>query len=185
MNDRGAGDDLRRVAVPAILSRRVSRRSLIQATGAAGISTLLGACTASHPAGVRGTPVTFLPRHGDPALVAAALADEKRLLSYCRSVIARHPALAGLVAEVQARQHEHVDALQSTLRGIEPPTFQRRTSVPARARPATAKLGKLAAAAHRDRLADCLAAESGLLARLFASASASHAVTVDLLEADS
>jgi hypothetical protein len=171
--------------VPAVLSRRVSRRGLIQATGAVGLSTLLGACTDSPRTGAPDTPATSLPRHGDAALVAAALADEKRLLSYCRSVIARHPPLAGLVVEVQERQHAHVDALQSTLRGIEPPAFQRRSPVPAGARSATAKLVKLAAAARRDRLADCLAAESGLLARLFASASASHAVTVDLLEAGS
>lgn len=140
------------------------------------------ACTsAADRTSRRRTPVTVLPQHGDAALALAALADEEALLEYCSAVVASHPALTGLVTPVQQRQRQHIDTLRLSLRNVDVPPSRHAVSVPARARSAQAKLSRLAASARHQRFEDCLAAQSGRLARLLASASASHAVTVDLL----
>jgi hypothetical protein len=66
------------------------------------------------------------------------------------------------------------DAMTDPTVSVRPPL-----DVPRRDKATLRKLTALLAAAEESRLADCLAAESGLLARLLASVSASHAVAVE------
>lgn len=140
------------------------------------------ACTSTARRSGRRTPGTAAPPAGDVGLLTRALAEEAELLAFTTAAASRHPALAALLAPVTRVQREHVAAMQRALqhrsgqRALHPP------SVPAG--PAVqAQLVTLVRRAERHRLADCLAVESGRLARLLASASASHAVTLDKLRA--
>lgn len=162
----------------------LTRRRVISAAGAAGLAVVLGACTASIERTVRRrTPTPPLPRSGDENLLLAAIADEEDLLGYCVAVLSQHRGLATVAAPVRQRQRQHVDTFRSALRRLDPPPTRREVLVPARARTAEDKLRRLIAAAQRSRFEDCLKADSGPLARLLASTSASHAVTVDVLKA--
>lgn len=173
----------RRVGTVAWMQRMMTRRQLMTA-GALTTAAMLAACTNSTDStSKRQVPTTSVPQHGDVGRLVAAIADEEGLLGYCTALISRHQQLATVAAPIRQRQRQHVDALRSALRHLDPPTAHRRVVAPARATVAEAKLTELAAATQRRRFEDCLAAESGLLARLFASTSASHAVTAHLLRA--
>lgn len=162
----------------------LTRRRIMSLMGAAVLAGTLGACTpATERTGRRRTPTPPVPQHGDAALVIAAIADEEVLLAYCTALIDRHRDLTAVVRPVRQRQRQHVDVLRSTLRRFDPPTARRRVVVPSRSRSAEAKLTRLVDAAKRRRFDDCLAAESGPLARMLATTAAAHAVTADLLQA--
>lgn len=117
----------------------------------------------------------------DVTLLARSLTDEERLLAYCTATAARHPALAADLAPVRRVQHTHVAVMRRAL----PRPYGQRTAahvrVPRRSAAARAELLSLLKRAERRRLVDCLRAQSGPLARMFASASASHAATRELL----
>ena len=80
-------------------------------------------------------------------------------------------------------QRAHVRVLSDSL--TEAPTIRRGRppKVPSDTSAALKLLRDQVAAAEQDRAADCLDATSGLLARLLASTSASHATTVETLPA--
>ena len=163
-----------------------SRRSVLQVAGL-GIAAALTGCTLSDGStSARRTTTPPAPTGGQPVdadvvLLTRAIADEEVLLDYCRDLVGAHPTLVELVRPVQARQRDHVGALRAALTRADPRPAQRPPGrVPGKARVAVTTLTQLASGAEQERFADCLAAESGLLARLLASISASHAVTVEL-----
>ncbi len=161
----------------------MTRRRLISAAGAGGLAVLLGACTASTERRVRPTPPTAVLHSDDEALLRAATADEEDLLGYCAAVLSEHRGLATVAGPMRQRQRQHVDTFRSALRRQDFANSPLKAHGPARASSALAELLRLAAAAQHHRFSDCLDAESGRLARLLASTSASHAVTVDVLRA--
>ncbi len=162
--------------------RLLTRRRLMSLASAAGVVAGLSGCMPSRErTGRRRTPTPTDAVRGDVGLLVTAITGEELLLAYCAAVIDRHPELAAVVRPVHQRQREHVDVLRSALRRLDPPPAPRRFVVPAGRRSAQARLVRRIDAARRDRFDDCLAAESGPLARLLASAAASHAVTADLL----
>jgi len=113
-------------------------------------------------------------------LLAGAVADERAVLDYCRQAARRHRGAAQTFGVVRDIQHAHVRRLLAALsEPVRPPRPRRPPAVPAGAAAAVRRLAELLAAAEEARLADCLAAESGLLARLMASVSASHAVNLE------
>lgn len=178
------GDSGRPVTPRPLMSRRTLLKS-ISAAGVGGLALSSSACTPStgNHRVRRQTPATSSSLRGDAALVSAALAGEQRLLEYCTALLARHPQLGELVTPVLRRQRRHVETLQSSLRGTDPHASPSRLAVPGSEGPAIAKLSQLAGDARAHRFEDCLAASSGRLARLLASTSAAHAVTVEILEA--
>lgn len=161
----------------------LTRRRLISAAGAGGLAVVLGACTTAPERRVRPTPPTEVLHSDDEALLRVALADEEELLAYCAAVLPKHRGLATLVRPVRQRQRQHVDTFRSALRRRRLADSPPDVHAPDRASSALAEVLRLAAAAQRHRFSDCLEAESGRLARLLASTSASHAVTVDVLRA--
>lgn len=166
----------------------LSRRSVLRGAGviglaeAAGLWGALSGCTPTPARTVRRrTPGAAAPATGDAALLVAAIADEERLLDHCDSVLAQHRALGVAVAPVRQVQSRHVAVMRLALVRLDPPRSTTVDRVPRGAGPALADLRDHVAEVKRDRLLNCLAAESGLVARLFASASAAHAVSVDTL----
>jgi hypothetical protein len=116
----------------------------------------------------------------DVLLLADAIADERAVLDYCREAARRHPGAARTFGVVRDIQQAHVRRLRAALsEPVRPRRPRRPPVVPAGAAAAVRRLAGLLAAAEEARLAGCLAAESGLLARLMASVSASHAVNLE------
>jgi hypothetical protein len=166
----------------------VSRRALLTGATVTGVAFVSSACSTGTPAepvaADSTTPATApgttsesgsatLP-DPDVGLVEAAIADERAILVYCTRDPLRHPpAVLRLIA---AQQRQHVRALRAALTD---PGRDTVATVPPRPPSVTAMrttARSLLLGAQRQRRADALAAESGLLARLFASLSASHAV---------
>jgi hypothetical protein len=116
-------------------------------------------------------------------LVTAAIADEKAVRSYCSEVRRRHRSLRAPLRPLEERQEQIVAALTDAVSNLPPVRAPRTGRVATRPEVAVRDLTRLVSAAQEDRLDDCLAATSGLLARLFASTSASHAVSVEQLRA--
>jgi hypothetical protein len=119
----------------------------------------------------------------DVVLLTQAIRDEAALLAVCLRISRVRHDLLGLVRPITAGQRAHVHHLSASLSNqpdLRPP---RRIRVPSSRRGALLLLRRQVSAAEQARLADCLHATSGLLARLLASVSASHAVTLEgLLE---
>lgn len=117
----------------------------------------------------------------DAALVLAAVADEEGLLSFCRAVARRHRSLAREAGAVSDRVRAHVRRLRAVVPDADYARPRRSPRAPRDPAAARAALAERCAAVGDARLDDCLAAESGLLARLLASTAASHAVTAETL----
>lgn len=169
-------------------SRRVLLRSTASAgaVGAVGLAAGLTGCasTAEHPHAFRpGTRDTTARASVDVALLSRALVDEQRLLAYCNAAERRHPSLKVGLAPVRRVQGEHVAVLRRALPGRAGADSGAHgvPQLPTGAAAVSARLVKMLERAERERLTDCLAARSGPLARLLASVSASHAVTLDQL----
>ncbi len=169
----------------------MSRRDVVRGgalLAALGAAPVLGSCAredASAPgSGGRdsaGGAAAAASEETDVDLLTAAIQDESRLLALAAATLRRHRPLARQVQPVVTQQRAHVKVLSDSL--TERPTIQRGRppKVPTAAPAALAQLRNQVAAAEQDRAADCLAATSGLLARLLASTSASHATTVETL----
>jgi hypothetical protein len=160
----------------------ISRRSVMQAAGLSAAS-LAAACTGSDetdPKATRSTsPATQPTQDPDVVLLISAIADEESLRNYCEAAAAHHRQLKQIVTPVLKVQREHVRRLRATLTNDQPRRSGSVAPVPAKPRQAVTTLRQLVSSAEEARLSDCLDAESGLLARLFASASAAHALTVE------
>ncbi|MBA3233264.1 MAG: hypothetical protein H0T17_04870 [Propionibacteriales bacterium] len=122
----------------------------------------------------------------DVGRVVAAIASEERLLTFSDTVARQHPQTRAETGPLQQRQQTHVRSLRDTLSAEVPestltnPTLSIPT-VPAQAAAALGELRSVLEQARADRYDDCLASNSGLLAQQFASLSASHACTIELL----
>ncbi|MGH3472288.1 MAG: hypothetical protein ACRDPG_09635 [Nocardioidaceae bacterium] len=168
--------------------RSWTRRAFLGRAGAAatlGYAVLTG-CTISESAPTPPTrpaaATSPTVSDADVALLAAAIRDEQRLLLLCEEVEQGSPHLYQMVSPLIRVQRVHVRALRQAMR---PPPRQIGSSssplpVP-RSGSAAATLARRFSDAQADRLTDCLAADSGLLARLLASVAASHAADAQTL----
>ena len=156
---------------------------------AGAVAAPLAACTgadqpdsAASGSTTTAAPTTAAPE-GDAALAADALGDEQALLDYCRKVSRKAPReQRTALRAVQDRQEEIVAAVTAAM--TDPEGSRRRAIVvPRRWEAMLRELTVVLADAEESRLSDCLAAESGPLARLLASVSASHAVAVEQVRA--
>jgi len=118
---------------------------------------------------------------GDVALVVDAIASEEALGNFGARAAKTHPQLATLLQPVRARGEAHAELLRAALVNVEPPQVRLTTRVPRAEQATRTKLVALISNAEQRRLADCLASESGALARVFASMSASHAAAGTLM----
>ncbi len=119
----------------------------------------------------------------DVAVLTSALSAEAALLRLCEATGRRHPELDPVVTRIITTQRAHVRRMTESL--ATPPTNppSPAAKVPRTRTSAVRMLTTAFAAAEQDRLSDCLTSTSGLLARLLASVSASHAVTVEAVRA--
>ncbi len=175
-----------------VLVRPISRRAALQAallaagTAALGATTACGTETATVRAGSATTATggtATSDTDTDIAVLTSAIGAETRLLELCSTTRRRHPDLESLIRPVAVTQRAHVRRLTESL--AEPPSLPSppTTTVPSSRSGALRALTAAFSAAEQDRLSDCLRATSGLLARVFASVSASHAVTVESVRA--
>jgi hypothetical protein len=171
---------------------RVSRRRLLQVTAAALVSASLGACSLDDAAppgesaasSTDPSPATEsdeAPDATDDAdvnLVVAALADEENLLELVAAARADHPDLAPVLDPRIRIQNEHIRVLRDSL--TEPPAQPPSTAprLPRKTGALTPLVTRRLRGTAARRSADCMAAQSGPLARIFASMAASHSVGV-------
>ena len=160
----------------AVVSRRVAL--------GAGLFSALALATGCGSEARRGagrsqaTTSSISTPDGDIPLLVRAIADEEAFGAFCSAALRRfrdqRPLLTGLVE----RQRLHVTRFRDTLTDLTPPVSRIRPTPPRRSEQLLSAVGVLAVDARDARSADCIAASSGLLAELFASVAASHAVTV-------
>lgn len=142
-------------------------------------------CDGAAPTGTGGSdaapesarPEPAGPQASDLDIVAAAVATHTTLLGSYRELIAAHPSTRPGVAVLVDQLGAHLSALG----GAGSPTDQPARTSAGR----TLALTRLRGAESRasaDRLADCLLAGSGDLARVLASVAACHAQHVDVLD---
>ena len=171
---------------------QVSRRFAIRA-GACGLLALVAACGTDRgrdgtalPGSSAGTSTsTSSPPDRDLRLVTDAIADEEQLASFCTAASRRFPDQRAFLDGLAQRQHLHVARFRATLTDLTPPANHARLPLPRRAEDLKPALGALALEARNARSHDCLTATSGLLAELFASVAAAHAVTVQAADPSS
>jgi hypothetical protein len=168
------------VTDPSTLSRRAVMRAGLGGA-ALGAAALVAGCAARSSSSGSGSRVA--DDEPDVRLLTAAIQDEAGLLGLGVVTGRQHRELADVVRPLVARQRAHVRELSAGL--TEPPDIHRGQPgpVPASTATALASLSHAVATAEAARLDDCLAATSGLLARLLASVSASHGTTVETLRA--
>lgn len=118
----------------------------------------------------------------DIRLALDAIRDEERLLAFGRTTARRFPSEHELLAGFVDRQAQHVSRLRASLADLRPPVSHPMPALPRRPGDLLPALADVATSARDDRSADCLAATSGLLAELFGSIAASHAVSGWLAE---
>lgn len=168
----------------------LSRRLLLQGAALTGACGVLSGC-GSNGEGTAGPSAA--PLDGDAGgaaastasgrdirIVRAAIDDERVLLADFAAAATAVPRLAKALAPVADQQRQHVAALRAAL--IVPDRVHATRSRPAHGDGSAVLRGlrrSLVVAQHRRR-ADALAAHTGLLARLLASMSASHAVAAGL-----
>lgn len=177
------------IGEPALSRRAVLRGGVASGLSAFALPALTGCTSTAHRAtrrtpGEVGTanPVdTTAPVSADVALLARSLADERRLLHYCSKTAARHPNLTAELEPVRRLLRTHVAVMRRALPRSRATRNTSPVRVPRRSAAARAELLRSLRRAQRSRLADCLAAQSGRLGRMFAAASASHASVVELL----
>lgn len=163
-------------------SRRLLARREVVRTGlaaAAGIAAAaaLAACADPEAATVSSTASP----DADVTLLTKAVASEGQLLGLAVATLHEHRDQRDVVQPLVNRQRTHVRRLRTSLTGAPDLRRGRPPAVPGGSAAAITALRDAVSAAEQARLEDCLAATSGLLARLFASVSASHATTVETL----
>jgi hypothetical protein len=158
-------------------SEPLSRRVLLVGAAVTGAGATLIGC---GPPAVQRTGDSAASSGGsDVRLVEAAIADEHAVLEVCLAALAGRRSLRRVLAPLVAEQRAQISALRAALtdpgrrptsrvkplRGSDPEALRRVRSALLRA--------------QRSRRSDALSAESGSLARLLASVSASHAVAAE------
>lgn len=172
-------------------SRVLSRRRFLSGTATAGAAAALAGCApaATDPA-ANPTPTSSAgasaasPGAAGPAtdvrLVEGAIAHEAALLVLYAAAGRAQRDLKQSLERLVAQQDEHIEALRAALTSPEPRPRPRRRRLSGSREVVLAKVRGGAADAQSARRADALAAQSGPLARLLASMSASHAVAASL-----
>lgn len=169
----------------------LSRRLVLQGAVLTGVGTALAGCAAGTSRGAPPAADTQaeVQHHFDPVgtgsdrdvrMVAAAIEDERAVLDDCLGCVAAVPSVGRAIRPVIAQQRQHIAALRKAL--TDPPHVSKAKPRPFNgSEPAALTRVRLSlvGAQHRRR-DDALGAESGLLARLLASISASHAVAAGL-----
>ncbi len=117
----------------------------------------------------------------DITLVVDAIAAEEGLAAFAAKAARTHPGLASLAQSVRVRGEAHALFFRRALVDLKPSGTARTESVPRTEQAARAKLVFLVRRAERARLAECLTSESGALARVLVSMSASHAAAGSLM----
>jgi hypothetical protein len=163
----GAGMVSRRAAL-----RFAAGSTLVLATGC-GAGTSADRRTSTAASTTMKAPVDT-----DIALVRRAIDGEERLAAFCSDAAHRFRAERGTLLRLTAQQRLHVSRLRAALTDLEPPVTRAHRPVPRRASSLKPVLADLTMQAATSRSTACLAATSGLLAELFGSLAASHAVTV-------
>ncbi len=167
------------------LDHRLGRRDLVRlgasVTAGVVVAPALSACGVTREETGADTASAAAPDDADITLLTAAIHDEARLLGLAVATLRAHPDLVVGAQALVTRQREHVRRLTSSLSEAPEVRRGRPPSIPRKASAAITGLRDETSAAEQSRLDDCLAATSGLLARLFASMSASHAVTTETL----
>lgn len=165
--------------------RLVTRRLALRAVACSTLVVVAGCSTdriRGDAAGSATPAATKGALDSDLGLVTAAISAEEMFAAFCEAAGRRfrdqRPLLLGLVE----RQRLHVARLRAALTNLAPPVNHRSPPLPGRASDLLLAVGDLALEARIARSASCLTATSGLLAQLFASVAASHAVTVQLTE---
>lgn len=165
----------------------LSRRQLLRTLGAAGVAWPLAACAGVDESGPGRRPAAGgLIRSGsgddpDVTLVVAAIGDEEALLDLCIELTPSRYRLTATVEPLKRSQRHHIETLRGALTATDPPPSTRETAAPPNRPAGRAALLEQVERARDGRRRDCLAARSGLLARLLAAMSASHAVTAAAL----
>lgn len=162
--------------------RTLSRREALSGLGAVAAVWSVAACGfGSDSSSSAPEPVVSSSAGQDVTLLVAAVSDETALVDLARAVVRAHSALARPLAPVIDRQLRHVTALRASLSDPPPLPHQTTPRVPKTRRAALAAVQRTTSDAADRRRDDCLAAESGLLARLLGSLAASHAVSAEAI----
>lgn len=171
------------------LSQRLSRRRLLRGLAVAAVVTSASACAGSttdrapgHKGSPRVAPGQAADDAADLALVVAAIGDEEDLLALLDQA-ARRRGLGSTVRPLQQIQRSHIAALRDILTTEKPSPSTSKVRLPRPSEAARRSLLRRVERARDSRRGDCLAAHAGLLGRLLASMSASHAVTSTTLGA--
>jgi hypothetical protein len=169
----------------------LSRRLVLQGAVLTGAGTALAGCAAgtSTDAPPAADTQAWIQHHFDPfgtgsdhdvRMVAVAIKDEQTVLGDCLGCVAAVPSVGHAIRPVIAQQRQHIAALRSAL--TDPPhvSKERPRLFSGSAPDALTRVRLSLVGAQHRRRDDALGAESGLLARLLASMSASHAVAAGL-----
>jgi len=166
-----------------------SRRVALQAAALTALAFVATGCGVDRLDGSHGTGAPVPSRTGattaldaDIRLVTEAIADEEGVGDFYAAAARRFPAQRALLGGLVVRQRMHVTRLRGSLTNLSPRVTHTRSRVPPHAQSLPVALASLALRARNSRSADCLTATSGLLAELFASMAAAHAITVLLVE---
>lgn len=171
-------------------SRVLSRRRFLFGTATAGAAAALAGCGSAATDPAANPPPTSSAGAGAaspgaaPAsnvrLVEGAIAHEAALLVLYAAAGRAQRDLQESLDRLVSQQDEHIAALRAALTSPEPRPRPRRRRLSGSREVVLEKVRGGAADAQSARRADALAAQSGPLARLLASISASHAVAASL-----
>ncbi len=114
----------------------------------------------------------------DIRLLTLAIRSEEQLLNFATTASRRFPAKRTELALLVTQQQLRVARLRASLTDLKPPATRISPRVPLHVADLPAATADLASRTWQRREADCQVATSGLLAELFGSLAAAHAVTV-------
>ncbi len=162
-----------------VLEQVFTRRALLCAGGAVSTGLLAGCYGSTGPQPDRLPPATSSAPSSDLALITAAAKSELLLLAQAQLVIKQNPTTEAKLADLQ----HNIEAHLRWLRTLAPASSRSLgfLSYPHAPRSALHSLIKACSDAAEQRLEQCVQAQAGPLAQIFASMAASHSVTVELL----
>lgn len=145
--------------------------------GGCGTSRGGGAGSAASPSPSQsGTAASALGN--DVRLLTLAISSEEQLLNFATTASRRFPTKRAELALLVSQQQLRVAKLRASLTDLKPPVTHNTPRVPLHVADLPAATADVASRTWQRRAADCQAATSGLLAELFGSLAAAHAVTV-------
>lgn len=159
--------------VAATLSRRTAL-----GVGVAATAAVVAGCADEAP-----PPASSYPQaaadSADLDLVKAAIEDEQALLDLVTQLRSSERSLRRRLRPVVGAAEQHLAALRAVAPELETETAESPDNAGLDPKSAALAVGRAASRLHRKRSADCIAAEAGALAMLFAAIAAGHAVTAE------